>query len=203
MPDNSLIICPICNFSGTDFKSKHGRKSVACPRCGSFERHRHQYLVFRNLKPRLYIPKISVLHIAPEECIAKFLRKARLYISLDCRIEKGQLVGDLTNLPFENNSFELLWASHVLEHIEKIELALSEIKRVLAPRGIAILDVPIKNKKTKFLKISGKHGHRWKPGLDWFTKYKEVGFRVNVFLPGTKIKRYSILPESCIAVCYK
>ena len=52
--------------------------------------------------------------------------------------EKGYIgiVHDISNgLPFDNNSFELVFASEVIEHMDDIIDFLNEIKRVLKPGG--------------------------------------------------------------------
>lgn len=45
-------------------------------------------------------------------------------------------------LPFPNNSFDLVWCSEVIEHLEKYRLAIAEIRRVLKPDGMYILTTP-------------------------------------------------------------
>jgi SAM-dependent methyltransferase len=45
-------------------------------------------------------------------------------------------------LPFDDNSIGLVYSSNVIEHIEDIELALKEMKRVLKPEGRIIHLVP-------------------------------------------------------------
>ena len=52
------------------------------------------------------------------------------------------ILGDANDLPFENDSFEVVTALEVLEHIPKIEIALSEICRVASM--FVILSVPSK-----------------------------------------------------------
>ncbi len=51
------------------------------------------------------------------------------------------IVGDLLDLPFENESFDGVWAYTSLLHIPKASMpkALAEIKRVLKPQGIFAL----------------------------------------------------------------
>ncbi len=51
-------------------------------------------------------------------------------------------VSDITNLPFKDNSFDIVICSEVLEHITMDEKALVEIKRVLHPGGFFALSVP-------------------------------------------------------------
>lgn len=44
-----------------------------------------------------------------------------------------------THLPFRDESFDCVWSNHVLEHVAKPELMLSEIWRVLRPGGYLFL----------------------------------------------------------------
>jgi SAM-dependent methyltransferase len=45
-------------------------------------------------------------------------------------------------LPFEDGSFELAWASEVIEHVADTARWLSEVRRVLAPRGRLLVTTP-------------------------------------------------------------
>jgi ubiquinone/menaquinone biosynthesis C-methylase UbiE len=45
-------------------------------------------------------------------------------------------------LPFADNSFELVWASEVIEHVADTARWLSEVRRVLAPQGRLLLTTP-------------------------------------------------------------
>lgn len=49
---------------------------------------------------------------------------------------------DLLQLPFEDNEFDLILCSHVLEHIPQDKKGLNELKRVLKSNGLLILAVP-------------------------------------------------------------
>ncbi len=50
--------------------------------------------------------------------------------------------GSLTNLPFENNTYDLVCAFDVIEHIEDDSKAMEEIYRVLKINGHAMITVP-------------------------------------------------------------
>jgi ubiquinone/menaquinone biosynthesis C-methylase UbiE len=45
-------------------------------------------------------------------------------------------------LPFEDNAFDLVWTSEVIEHVADTARWLSEVRRVLTPRGCLLLTTP-------------------------------------------------------------
>ena len=51
-------------------------------------------------------------------------------------------VGDVCHIPHVDNSFDLVLATDIIEHVDNDERALAEINRVLRPGGTAILSVP-------------------------------------------------------------
>jgi len=69
----------------------------------------------------------------------------RPFENLDGRNLNGvDHVGSVYPLPFDDNSFDLLYSSHVLEHFHRKETlnVLKEWVRVLKPDGIIRLSVP-------------------------------------------------------------
>ena len=91
---------------------------------------------------------------------------------------------DMTELPFEDGTFDFIFASHVLEHISNDMKALSEIKRILRPgKSIAVLPVPIVCEKT--LEYSEPNplesGHVRSPGKDYFERYLKHFAKVKIF----------------------
>ena len=50
--------------------------------------------------------------------------------------------GDICNIPFEGQSFDFVFATDVIEHVERDDAALAEVRRVLAPGGYCLLTVP-------------------------------------------------------------
>ncbi len=46
------------------------------------------------------------------------------------------------NLPYPDNSFDMVFSSHVIEHVPDVNKAISEINRVLKPGGLNICIVP-------------------------------------------------------------
>jgi SAM-dependent methyltransferase len=45
-------------------------------------------------------------------------------------------------LPFDDASFDLIWSSEVIEHLENPEFALAELRRVTKPGGLLVLTTP-------------------------------------------------------------
>ena len=52
------------------------------------------------------------------------------------------VVGDALNLPFENDAFQTVFTSQVLEHVTDPRRMLAELARVVTPDGYVILSVP-------------------------------------------------------------
>ena len=67
-----------------------------------------------------------------EEC-CKFVREK-------CNLDV--IHGSMTELPFDDNRFDLVCAFDVVEHIEDDNTAINEMKRVMAPSGDYFLTVP-------------------------------------------------------------
>jgi SAM-dependent methyltransferase len=75
--------------------------------------------------------------VGAEVAEAAVARAARAYPALDFR-----LVPIDGPLPFEDGEFGVVWASEVIEHIADTGAWLSEVRRVLAPRGRLLLTTP-------------------------------------------------------------
>lgn len=83
--------------------------------------------------------------------------KNRLYDSLFTQAEeivavdlkpqesKNIIKADITDLPFEDNSFDAVISFEVLEYLSDIEKALEEIAKVLKRKGLFIFSVPFLN----------------------------------------------------------
>lgn len=165
--------CALCSYKGV-FGTYRGRPNVQCPTCGSLRRHRRQAVWLRDVAARG-----PVLHVAPNAALAKFLRSLGTYTSIDIRPEVGtDVVGDLRAMTFQDGSFGLVVASHVLEHIVEVDKAVEEIHRVTQPGGYALLDVPYFDRPDTRSIPQDSIGHVWEPGRDWTARYKAAGFEI-------------------------
>ena len=61
-----------------------------------------------------------------------------LEMELPLTIQKGVAEA----LPYENSSFDVVFCSHVLEHVADEKASLKEISRVLKPNGVLIIGMP-------------------------------------------------------------
>ena len=94
---------------------------------------------------------------------------------------------DITNINYPDNTFSIIYCSHVLEHIEDDTKALSELYRIIMQEGWAVLQVPITSDKTyEDPKITDpemrkKHFGQWdhvrRCGPDYIERIKSAGFQ--------------------------
>jgi SAM-dependent methyltransferase len=116
-----------------------------CPRCGAHDRERHLLLYLRATGFWQRIPSLRVLHFAPERRLARLLSAAgpALYVKCDLVPTASDIQRiDMLGIPYPDASFDLVFANHVLEHVADDRAAVSEVARVLAPGGHAILQTP-------------------------------------------------------------
>ena len=65
------------------------------------------------------------------------------YYTMDvCREYKPTYVGDITSMPFDDNTYDLLICTQTLEHVWDTRKALAECYRVLKPGGRLLVDMP-------------------------------------------------------------
>jgi SAM-dependent methyltransferase len=121
-----------------------GPPRLRCPACGSFARQRLLAL-FLEAAPELLPAGARVLHFAPEEPIRRMLLdEARIsYLSADIEPGRAMVEADVTDLPFEEGSFDLVLISHVLEHVPDDARAITELRRILSEEGRLVLQHPI------------------------------------------------------------
>lgn len=120
-----------------------------CPRCGAHDRERHLLMYLRANGMLDGFRGQSILHFAPEKRLSRFIRSAQAARYLPCDLYPQspdvQRV-DMLDMQFESGSFDVVIANHVLEHVDDDARALAEIRRVLKPGGMAILQTPYSRK---------------------------------------------------------
>jgi SAM-dependent methyltransferase len=140
--------------------------------------------VFQELRGEFDLSKLRMLHVAPEPFFEARLRPlCTSYVTADISREGVDRKEDLTRLSFPDASFDIVYASHVLEHIQDDVRAINEIRRVLSPNGLAILPVPIFGASTIEYGAPNRYevDHVRSPGIAYFDRYRAVFSRVEVF----------------------
>jgi ubiquinone/menaquinone biosynthesis C-methylase UbiE len=97
---------------------------------------------------------------------------------------------DITNIEYDNQSFDVIYCGHVLEHVQDDRRAMREFHRVLRRNGWAILLVPITAEETfedpsivdpkQRLEAFGQEDHVRRYGPDYIDRLCEAGFKVDV-----------------------
>lgn len=185
--NKSKYLCPICGYRGpfADYKDEsYPILDTACPKCDLYERHRLQFLVMQELSKNHDFKSLSVLHFAPEPRFKKaYERLFSSYTTADIEDSEVDFQVDIRGMQFEDASFDIVYASHVLEHVDDDDAALKEIYRILKPGGFAVLPVPVVSPKTVEYPEPNAHefGHVRAPGVDYFDRYKDVFEKVEVW----------------------
>ncbi|QEE48290.1 class I SAM-dependent methyltransferase [Flavobacterium alkalisoli] len=214
-------------IDGKSFKSflpygyGHQRNNVLAPGTLSLERHRLLWLYLKNETNFFTAPK-KVLHFAPEQAFYKRFRKQKNldYTTTDLNSPLADVKADICNLPFEDNSYDLILCNHVLEHIPDDTKAMKELYRIMKPGGMGIFQIPQDLKReTTFedntitdpkerARIFGQYDHVRVYGRDYFDKLRSVGFRVveedyTKKITPADVERFCLAKGEVIPVCYK
>ncbi len=117
-----------------------------CDNCKSGDRDRLYALYLKKYFEQNPSSTISLLDIAPAQALQNFIKKFPnvKYRSTDLFMSNVDDVQDVTDMKlYEDNRFDFLICSHVLEHIPDDVKAMHELFRVLKPGGKGIIMVPI------------------------------------------------------------
>ena len=199
------------------------RENALSPSTLSLERHRLMWLFLRDDTDFFTSKeKIKTLHIAPEQCFLDLFRKQKNleYITSDLESPIADVKADICNLPFDDNSFDVVFCHHVLEHIINDKKAMQELYRVLKKGGFGIFQIPqdlsrektfedntITNRRER-AEIFGQYDHVRVYGRDYFNKLRSVGFAVDEIdytkkITREKLERYCLMKNEILPVCYK
>lgn len=221
------------------------RNNVLSPSTLSLERHRLLWLYLQNetdffqfeldsdspitKNKRIKLRKdaetssaLKVLHFAPEqEFYKRFKKQANIeYTTTDLLSPLADVKADICNLPFENNTYDIIFCNHVLEHIPDDTKAMQELYRVLKTGGMGIFQIPqdlsramtfsddtIVDQKER-AKIFGQYDHVRVYGRDYFDKLRSVGFKVveedyTSKIAPELVEKYCLAKGEIIPVCFK
>lgn len=197
------------------------RKNALSPGTLSLERHRLLWLYLKH-ETDFFTADYKVLHMAPEQAFYERFRKLQNlnYTTCDLNSPIADVKADIKNLPFPDNSFDVIFCNHVFEHIDDDRKAMSELYRVMKPNGWGIFQVPIryslletfedatitdkKERKEKF----GQYDHVRVYGMDYYDRLREIGFVVEEVNYSTQftdeeIHRYGLEKNEILPVVRK
>jgi tetratricopeptide (TPR) repeat protein len=119
----------------------------ACSVCGASDRQR-LYAIWLEHEASIgrFKNRGRLLHFAPEIPLSKKIKALDIFgenLRVDLSMPEVDCRVDLKGLPFISESFDMFICSHVLEHVEDDDLAISELYRVLRKGGCGILMAPV------------------------------------------------------------
>lgn len=169
------------------------RNNALSPQSLSLERHRLLWLYLKK-KTSFFTDNAKMLHIAPEQCFYKLFRDMKNldYTTADLNSPLADVKMDLHDIPFNDNTFDVIFCNHVLEHVNDDIKCIGEIYRVLKPGGWAILQSPVDiNRKItledpNIASEADREKFYWQKdhvrlfGLDYKDKLESPGFIVKV-----------------------
>ena len=183
--------CPVCDSQIRKYESFGHIARSWCPVCASMKWQRLGW-IFLEKRTNLFdgIPK-KMLHIAPEVSFEPRLKQVASldYVTGDLYNPNVMVKMDVTDIPFDENSFDAIFCSHVMEHIPDDLQALKEFFRVLNPGGWAVFIVPIRMHKMTDADLDvtdpkerekrfGQHDHVRFYGKDFADRLQKAGFKV-------------------------
>jgi SAM-dependent methyltransferase len=196
-------------------------ENVYCPNCMSKNRER---LVLAVLQHDLAIAGRTILHFSPEKHLFNYLEDKASVTTVDImpgfykRIDRSVGHADATALAFCDESFDMIIANHILEHIPKDTTAMKEMWRVLKKNGVAILQVPYSlelattledpliNDPAKQAYLFGQKDHvRIYALQDYLRRLEISGFKVKVLSPEylKKYAMHAIQDMESLVMCFK
>ncbi len=201
-----------------------------CPNCGSLPRHRLLWHYLHDHTKLFDGIHWKLLEIAPIKPFFTFFSGLPFILYYPCDLNPEQshyqgypgkiLKADLCNLPFDDDSFDVILCSHVLEHVVNDHMAMAEMYRVMARGGWGIFQSPVfYNLETTLEdpavttpeereKLFGQRDHVRKYGQDYGQRISGAGFHVseigyvNTFTP-EEIAYFGFDPFEKIFLCEK
>ena len=198
------------------------RENALAPSSLSLERHRLMWLYLKERTNFFTADQLRMLHVAPEQCFLKRFRNQKNleYITGDLISPIADVKMDLHDIPFEDNTFDVVMCNHVLEHVSDYNRCMRELFRVMKPGGWGIFQVPVDYDREETYEdpsITSEEDrlkHYWQKdhlrlfGRDYEKHLHNAGFRVtpdnyNQELPEELRKRYALPGFELMYYCEK
>ena len=227
------VFCVCCDKSFITFLpfGVVKRANALCPNCHSLERHRMHYHYMFHQTNLLNGQSLKMLHVAPEIILYnKFIANNAIDYVPCAKFGPGfsdqydyppkTVDVDITEICFIDNEFDVIYCSHVLEHIPNDRKAMEEFYRVLKPGGWSLLQVPLDINLDKTYedfsiintaerkKAFGQWDHVRVYGKDYKDRLTEAGFEVRVerykdSFSENDLFKYGFMKDEDIYLCKK
>ena len=197
------------------------RENAIAPDSLSLERHRLMWLFLKN-KTNFFTDNLKFLHIAPEYCFIKIFKgmKNLDYLTADLISPWADVKMDVHNIPFEENTFDVVICNHVLEHVDDADKVMKEFYRVMKPGGWGIFQVPIDYNNSVTIedrsvtdpsereRLYWQSDHLRLFGRDYGDKLTTAGFRVTESnfineIDPKLVERYALDKNEIVYYCQK
>ncbi|HEX5365250.1 MAG TPA: class I SAM-dependent methyltransferase, partial [Acidimicrobiales bacterium] len=182
LPSAPGVICNVCRWQGERFVGRQHVELSQCPACGSNGRDRFLHLC---LVERVALhPALRVIECSPRLGDAYRAAMSTWFFyrtsDYDLRAHAGNLHLDLQAIDLPDASLDVVLCAHVLEHVPDTDRALAELRRVVAPGGHLLLQVPVLQARTAPPTEPEFHGDRtpvfWRFGFDLTARLRAHGF---------------------------
>jgi SAM-dependent methyltransferase len=197
------------------------RPNALSPGSNSLERHRLLWLYLKR-ETDFFTKPAKMLHVAPEQCFYGLFRKQQNlnYLTADLDSPIADVKMDIHDIQYPDNTFDIIFCNHVLEHVRDDQQCMRELHRVLKPGGMAIMQVPHypdegptiedpdcsdpEERKRRF----GQYDHIRKYGNDYDARLEKAGFQVRAYdyslhLAPELAERYALAKGEILYVCSK
>ena len=162
-PQKAVWYCPCCGMKYKAFveagflntgkfnlsRYEHTKKDVLCPVCKSLPRHRILASWCEEHKEQLR--SSSILYFAPEYSMALWMRRNGITYTTADLFKTADLKLDIQATGLPDESYDVIIANHVLEHVDDFRVALKEVRRILKPAGLFICSFPMDPKIEELL----------------------------------------------------
>jgi SAM-dependent methyltransferase len=176
------VLCNVCRWQGAAFDGSAHVELSLCPHCGSNGRDRFlHWCLARRVDPG---PALRVIECSPRMGEAYRAAMGTWFFyrtsDYDLRAHAGNLRLDLQAIDLPDACLDVVLCAHVLEHVPDTGKALTELRRVVAPGGHLLLQVPVLQARTAPPVEPEFHGDRtpvfWRFGFDLTARLRAEGF---------------------------
>ena len=197
------------------------RENAIAPDSLSLERHRLMWLFLKD-RTNFFTEKLKFLHIAPEYCFIKIFKGMKNidYTTGDLISPWADVKMDVHDIPFKENSFDVVICNHVLEHVDDSNKVMREFYRVMKPGGWGIFQVPIDNNNPNTIedksvtdpkdreRLYWQSDHLRLFGRDYGDRLSKAGFKVTESdyineIDPSLVERYALPKNEKVYFCEK